>query len=241
MAFLCDFHLHSCLSPCASLDMSPTAIARAAKAAGLDAIALTDHNSALNLPAFAAACRSEGLHALYGIEICTVEEIHALALFEHPGTALDFGRMLFDHLPDFRNIPERLGDQAVVDENEQVLELVERYLGNATDIPFSRLPQLVGESGGLFIPAHIDRPAFGVLGRLGRLPPESGPVLEASRLRFDEMQAAHGAARTLVAFSDAHEPGDIGSAATRIDADEFTLPALCEALLAHRAVPVFRG
>jgi hypothetical protein len=54
------------------------------------------------------------------------------------------------------------------------------------------------------------------------------------------MQALHGRDHTLVTFSDAHEPGDIGCAATRIDADAFTLSALCGALLARRATPVFR-
>lgn len=240
MNLLCDFHLHSCLSPCASLDMSPAAIARAAKAAGLDAVALTDHNSALNIPAFAACCRREGLRALYGMEVCTAEEIHALALFDTPEAALDFSTFLYGHLPDFRNVPETLGDQAVVDEHDNVLELVDRYLGNATDLRFSELPRLVAEHCGLFIPAHIDRPAFGVLAQLGRLPPESGPILEASRHHFGDMQARYGGTHTLVAFSDAHDPGDVGCAATRIDADEFTLPALCEALLAHRATPVFR-
>ena len=50
-----DFHIHSCLSPCASLEMSPRAIARQARAAGLNAVALADHNSALNTPALQAA------------------------------------------------------------------------------------------------------------------------------------------------------------------------------------------
>ena len=102
MKFLCDFHLHSCLSPCGSLDSSPASIARAAKAAGLDAVALTDHNRALNAPAFAACCRRENLHALYGMEICTTEEIHCLALFETPEAALGFGTHLYDHLPRHR-------------------------------------------------------------------------------------------------------------------------------------------
>lgn len=236
---LCDFHIHSCLSPCASLDMSPAAIARAARAVGLDAVALTDHNSALNVPAFAAACRREGLRALYGMEICTAEEIHALALFDTPEAALGLGTHLYDRLPDFPNIPGKLGDQPVVDEHENVLELVERYLGNATSIRFSELPGLVAAHGGLFIPAHIDRPAFGVLGQLGLLPPESGPILEATPRNFDAMQAAYGATRTLVTFSDAHEPAAIGRAATRIELDELTLPALRAALLARRAAPVF--
>ena len=240
MTFLCDFHLHSCLSPCGSLDSSPAAIARAARAAGLDAIALTDHNSALNAPAFAACCRREHLLALYGMEICTAEEIHCLALFETPEAALGFGTHLHGHLPDFRNVPDKLGDQIAVDENDAILEQVERYLGNATDLPFSQLPGLVAAHGGLFIPAHIDRPAFSVLSQLGALPPESGPILEVTRHRLRDMQAAHGATRTLVTFSDAHHPADIGRAATRIDADAFTLSALRDALLARRATPVLR-
>ncbi len=240
MNLLCDLHLHSCLSPCASLDMSPSAIAAAAKAAGLDAIALTDHNSALNTPAFAAACRRESLFALYGLEICTIEEIHALALFETPEAALGFGAHLYDHLPDFHNRPAQFGDQAVVDEHDNVLELVERYLGNATDLPFSHLPGLVAAHGGLFLPAHVDRPSFSVLSQLGLLPPESGPILEVTRHHLPDLLARYGASHTLVTFSDAHHPADIGSAATRIDLDAFTLPALRNALLARRATPLLR-
>ena len=221
--------------------MSPAAIAHAAKTAGLDAIALTDHNSALNAPAFATCCERAGLHALFGMEICTIEEIHTLALFETPEAALGFGTYLYDHLPDFRNIPEKLGDQVVVDEQDQILEQVARYLGNATDIPFSHLPGLVAAHGGLFIPAHIDRPGSGVLSRLGNLPPESGPILEASRHHLREMQELYGADHTLVTFSDAHHPGDIGRAATQIEADAFTLPALREALRARRATPLVRS
>ncbi len=240
MKLLCDFHLHSCLSPCGSLDASPSALARAARAAGLDAVALTDHNSALNAPAFAAACRREGLRALFGIEICTTEEIHCLALFETPEAALGLGAHLFDHLPDFRNVPEKLGDQAVVDERDTVLELVDRYLGNATNLPFSHLPGLVAAHGGLFIPAHIDRASSGVLSQLGTLPPESGPILEVTRHHLDAMRSAYGASHTLVTFSDAHHPADVARAATLVETDDFSLSALRDALLARRATPVLR-
>lgn len=238
MKFLCDFHVHSCLSPCGGLEMAPAAIAAAAKAAGLDAIALTDHNSARNVPAFAAACRRAGLRALYGMEVAAAENIHCLALFDTPAAALDFGAFLHGRLPDLRNIPEEFGDQAVVDEHGRVLELVERYLGNATDIPFRELPALVAARGGLFIPAHIDRTACGLLATFGELPPESGPILEVTRQRVREMQDRYGAGHTLVTFSDSHHLADIGRAATEIEAAEFTLPALREALLAGRALPV---
>ena len=40
-----DLHIHSCLSPCGDDDMTPANIAGMAALKGLDAVALTDHNS----------------------------------------------------------------------------------------------------------------------------------------------------------------------------------------------------
>ncbi|MCK7521398.1 MAG: PHP domain-containing protein [Ignavibacteriales bacterium] len=45
MTIAADLHIHSTLSPCASLEMSPAAIVRRARELGLDVIAVTDHNS----------------------------------------------------------------------------------------------------------------------------------------------------------------------------------------------------
>ncbi|MDZ7699825.1 MAG: PHP domain-containing protein [Deltaproteobacteria bacterium] len=41
-----DTHVHSCLSPCATLDMTPVKIVREALKRKLAMIAITDHNSA---------------------------------------------------------------------------------------------------------------------------------------------------------------------------------------------------
>lgn len=241
MILRCDFHLHSCLSPCADLGMSPSAIAEAAHAAGLDAVALTDHNTARNTPAFAEACRRAGLRAFYGLEVSTVEEIHCIALFATPDAALAFGGSIYPHLPDFPNIPEKLGDQPVVDADENILDFEPRYLGSSTDIPYTVLPFLVESAGGLFWPAHIDRPASGVLGQLGTLPSESGPILEITRHHVPEMTAAYGATHTLLTASDAHFLPDIASNHTLIDFGDsaFSLPALRAALLRRAATPVF--
>ena len=47
-----DLHMHSCLSPCGDMDMTPNNIVNMAKLLGLDVIALTDHNTAAGLPEF---------------------------------------------------------------------------------------------------------------------------------------------------------------------------------------------
>ena len=75
-----DFHIHSCVSPCASLEMSPAAIAEKAKEKGLDLVALTDHNTAINCPAFKANCAQQGLWSLYGMEVTSSEEAHLMCL-----------------------------------------------------------------------------------------------------------------------------------------------------------------
>jgi predicted metal-dependent phosphoesterase TrpH len=84
-----DLHIHTCLSPCASLEMSPAEIVRRAVAAGLDGIAVTDHQSARNTPAVAECARRAGLACLYGLEVCTAEEVHSLALFDTVEQALE--------------------------------------------------------------------------------------------------------------------------------------------------------
>lgn len=48
--YLADLHIHTCLSPCGSLEMSPSEIVRRSLAKGLDAIAITDHNTTLQCP-----------------------------------------------------------------------------------------------------------------------------------------------------------------------------------------------
>ena len=52
--FYYDLHVHSCLSPCGDDDMTPGNIAGMAVVNGLQIVALTDHNSTKNCPAFYA-------------------------------------------------------------------------------------------------------------------------------------------------------------------------------------------
>jgi len=40
-----DLHIHTVLSPCGDLDMSPVKIVKAALKKGIDIIGITDHNS----------------------------------------------------------------------------------------------------------------------------------------------------------------------------------------------------
>ena len=73
-----DLHLHSCLSPCGDAEMTPNNIVNMAALLGLDLIAVSDHNSALNLPAVFKAVSSVDLLVVPAIEACSSEEVHLL-------------------------------------------------------------------------------------------------------------------------------------------------------------------
>ena len=51
MRYLYDLHIHSALSPCADREMTPVNIVAYAAAAGLEIIAVSDHNAAGNVRA----------------------------------------------------------------------------------------------------------------------------------------------------------------------------------------------
>ncbi len=213
-----DFHIHSCLSPCASLEMSPRAIVARAKAVGLDCIALSDHSCCENLPAFHDACREAGLPCLYGMEVASAEEVHVLCLFDRLQPALDFGRMVYASLQDFPNNPERFGDQPILTIDETISGFAEKLLIGATDISFFDLVPMALEAGALCIPAHIDRACYGAVSHLGFL-----PELPYSALEVVAPGIPPGAEKwPIVRFSDAHELDQIGRRFTEVSVSDFS-------------------
>lgn len=197
-----DLHNHSCLSPCASLEMSPSRLAAEARAAGVGVLALTDHNAAFNCPAFAVACAREGVLPLFGMELNPREEAHLLALFAAPRPALEFARRLAPFLPPVPLRPEVLGDEVVVDADENVLDLYGLWLGAALDASFDELARMASDSGGLVIPAHVDRPAMSVYSQLGFLPEGPYDAVESIGPAPQALCGEHA----VISGSDAHYP-----------------------------------
>jgi len=228
-----DLHIHSCVSPCGALEMSPAAIAAAAAAAGMDGIALTDHNTALNTPACAEACKRAGLFFLAGLEVCTAEELHLLCLFDDVATALAFGAELYAQLPRVANRPEKMGDQVYVDVEENILGEVEIYLGTGCAWPLTDVCHTVHARGGLVVPSHIDRPSHSLLSQLGVIPD----------LPFDALEVMSGALPTgvpasvwrrypRIMASDAHNLRDIGRRFIEVDVSACETGRLRDALAA---------
>ena len=165
-----DFHIHSCLSPCAENDMTPNSIAGMAALAGLGIVALTDHNSCRNCPAFFAAAKRYGIIPIAGMELTTAEDIHMVCLFEDLSDALAFNDAVDTRRIRFPNRIDIFGDQLLVDENDEVLGIEPDMLPNATQIAIDEAPSLVEAYHGICYPAHIDREANGLLSTLGMFP-----------------------------------------------------------------------
>lgn len=221
-----DLHIHSCLSPCGSLEMSPEAIAWRALDAGLDIIALTDHNSALNTPAFAAACSKQNISCIFGLEVTTREEAHILCLFSSVDKALALGAIIYPLLPNIANDPKRMGDQVFVDEDENILGEVEKYLPQAIDLSVDELSSRVREAGGLFIPAHIDKPVFSIISQLGFLPSLPYAALESTKIPCPVATGKN----PIIVSSDAHYLEDIGKRKTVLSVSEVSFHGILEAL-----------
>ena len=169
-----DLHLHSCLSPCAEDDNTPNNIAGMAKLSGLDIVALTDHNSVKNCPAFFEAAARYELIPIAGMELTTSEEIHVICLFEMLVDALRFGEEIDRRILPVKNRPDIFGEQLILDGEDNLISKEENLLSVATDISVEELPALVSEYGGICYPAHIDRESGGIIAILGALPDNLG-------------------------------------------------------------------
>ena len=239
-----DLHIHSCLSPCANLEMSPGEIVARAKAAGMDGIALTDHQSARNCPAIAECAKRAGLKCLYGLEVQTAEEVHTVALFDTVEQALAMTDFVYAAMPKRVNDPETFGDQPVVTWDDDIVELEWRILAMGCRHFIPETAAKVHELGGLYIAAHIDRPNFSVLGTLGSIP-EPTPstnyqlpttnyfdAVELSRTADESLWTPKAAGYAVTRSSDAHNLDDVARVWTEADLPEFSVAALKAAFAA---------
>ncbi len=229
-----DLHIHSTLSPCGSLYMSPRAIVEEARKKGLDLIAVTDHNSCGNLVYVERVAREEGIVLVPGLELQTEEEVHLLAYFQTLDHALAFGEEIYTYLPDVKNDPDYFGDQVVVDEEDNIVAVEEKLLINSLLLSIDQCVEMVDRYGGISIPAHVDRETFGIINQLGFVPDYLGfKAVEISRAitpqearaRWPELERY-----TLVGSSDAHYLEDIGRVVTHFFMEEHSWEELLDAL-----------
>ena len=234
-SFRTDLHIHTVLSPCGDLEMSPARIVSLASKSGLDIIGITDHNTTKQCELVWKLGQRFGLSVIPGCEMTSREEVHCLGLFSDFDALREFQHFIDQHLAIIPNDPALFGYQVVVDADDNIIEMLDNYLGASLNVSIEEVEQKVHDLSGIFIPAHIDRPRNSLYSQLGFFPPE----LKVDALQISKL-AKEMAVRekykidteiTLVQFSDAHYPDDLGKTFTLFEMEEPSFGELRKALL----------
>ena len=232
---MADLHIHTVLSPCAEYLMIPDLIVESALLAGVQLLAVTDHNSGENADAVVSAGKRVGVAVLPGMEVESREGVHMLALFDDVDTLCSWQSRVYAALPDRENDERFFGVQLVVDSHGSLKSINHRLLITSTDMSVETISAEVAERGGLSLPAHVDRQASGILAVLGFIPEELRPVaVEISSVLAPKEAVARFpqlAGMTMIRSSDAHLLADVGRVPTTLLIEE---PSVHEILLACR-------
>ena len=219
-----DLHIHSCLSPCGDDDMTPNNIAGMAALNGLNIVALTDHNTCKNCPAFFEACKRYGLIAVAGMELSSAEDVHFVCLFPELEGAMAFDKEIEGHLPDIKNRADIFGNQLILDGNDEIIRTEDKLLITATDLWAADAIALARSFGAHVRPAHIDRSSNGIISILGDIPTEYGfNFVEFNDARnidgyFGDYASLSGC--SAIVSSDAHHLWDINNAESFFEIDD---------------------
>lgn len=230
-----DLHIHSCLSPCADLTMSPKRIVDVALRKGLDVIAICDHNSAENTRAALKCAQNTALTVLPGMEITTIEEVHVIGIFPGHDAILSMQETVYAHLAPGENKDELFGEQIIANEFDEVEAYNHRLLIGATNLSIEVVVNRIHDLGGLAIASHVDREAYSIIGQLGFIP--QGLALDAleisSMVTYDEAagRIPQLGDYAVVTCSDAHQLEDIGQKTTKFRIEEATIDEIQKAFL----------
>lgn len=225
MIIKADMHIHTCLSPCAEVTISPKRAVEKAYHAGLTMIFITDHNSAENAAAaMKAAEKYDNMKVYPGMEITSREETHTLALFENISNAYAMQDAVYKFLPDAFSEKE-YSEQVNANENDEVEGFCRKSLFSAVDLSIDEIINLIHKNNGLAVAAHIDRMSFSVISQLGFIPDNIRyDALEVSpNMPIDKAKTAYqeySDKYNFVKGSDSHWLDNIGTVFTEYEAED---------------------
>lgn len=193
-----DLHIHSCLSPCGDNDMTPNNIVGMGVLNGLNMMALTDHNTSKNCPAFFKAAKKNGIVPIAGMELTTAEDIHIVCLFPELEAAMAFDGFVESRRMLIPNRTDIFGEQYILDENDEIIGEEKYLLSNATNITVDEVYDIVRSHGGISYPAHVDREANGLIATLGTFP----DYMQFNAVEFHDSENAEPYSKKYTAVED---------------------------------------
>lgn len=238
--FIADFHIHTCLSQCAELDMTPRRIVDMAIKRGLDIIAITDHNSAGNVETAIKIGLQKGLKVLPAMEVTSHEEVHVLAIFGSIENVIEMQEIVYKNLPDGINNEKLHGYQLIVNEKDEILRFNKRPLFSATNLSIKDIVDTIHSLGGLAIASHIDKEIFSVISHLGFIPYDvEFDALEISyNTKKDRAESIFREYMSIpwITSSDAHHLHDIGRRAICFFLEELSFEEIVRAFKEKRRI-----
>lgn len=225
-----DLHVHTVLSPCGDLDMSPINIVKEAKKKGINIIGITDHNSSLNSAVIRDLARKEGIFVLTGMEVTSKEEVHSLAFFENDFLLSEFQSFIDDSITKIPNKVDKFGYQLVVNEKEEIVSEVDYLLIIAINKSIEEVEKEVHRLGGIFILAHIDKKKNSILSQLGFIPSDLNiEAIEFSKnvnIEIFLKEKKYLEKYKYIQSSDAHYIDDLGSVFSVIECEELSFQTI---------------
>lgn len=233
--FVADLHVHSVLSPCAEVEMTPRNIVWHAVRHGIDIVAITDHNACDNVAAALVAAEGTNVIILPGMEVETKEEVHIIVLFEKIRQLKVWEQFVNEHRSGRLNDEKRFGAQFVVDAADELIRIKPEMLLTSLTSGIVEVCTKVNELGGICIASHVDRPAYSLISQLGFIPPDVElAAVEVSRLTSPSEATLRFPAignLPIVTSSDAHNIDDfLSGPKTIFYIDAPTLPEIQQAL-----------
>ncbi len=229
-----DLHIHSCLSPCADMEMTPNNIVLMSKLKGLDIIAVCDHNHMGNLKALSKVAKANNIILLPGLELETSEEIHLLCYFPSLSAANKMQDILDQNYKPIPNRKDIFGEQWILDADDNPVREIENMLVTATNLDLYNAVSTVQQLGGVAVPAHVDRQSYSIISNLGSVPEDLKiRSLELSRCTNSEaFLKKHPEYKdmNLITSSDAHALGMILEKESFIELEELSIQCLIEKL-----------
>ncbi len=234
MRVKCDLHIHSALSPCGDMDMTPNNIVNMAKLNQLDIIALTDHNAVGNVRSIQQCGEREGLCVIAGMELETAEEAHFVCLFENADQADSFAGFIKPYFMPIENRTDIFGEQAYMDAEDKIVGYEKQLLTTALTCSVYDVVSVVSELGGVMYPAHVDKEAYSIISNLGVIPDDLGFKTAELSSRCMPQQAIERwpylEDYLLFSDSDSHYLWDIYEEQNSLELEEISAACLIETL-----------
>lgn len=228
MKLFYDFHIHSALSPCADDDMTPNNIINMALLKNLDVIAITDHNSILNLDAFEYVANKNNVLFIPGIEIQTIEDIHVICLFENLDSIKLFYKDIQALCTEYPHDEKKFGNQLIANEQDEIISTYRYSLLFPINISLSDLNKRIIKYNGLFIPAHIDKSSYSMISQLGFIPDD----IKCDALEIYNIENIENYSKKykILLNSDAHRLEDINERINSINVEKRSIESIFHTL-----------